>query len=292
MKRICAAVLFLALLLALLAGCASDPAPSGAASDLPSASTAAPAPTTTAAPETTAAPTTAAPTEPAYSNERGPFDEEHYQIGLRALRAVDGFLDGTLTISEVNRVLSSCYEEISALPELPESDPLYAGNDFVKSYVFLARIDFEMQMSDFSTKKYEDRNYLAAAIGEPERDFSASLGDEQLTSYLDALVDALNSSDGDTRYYYSLDDNGVYFTISMPAFDYYYVNLDSVSSDELASVREIALGFVSGEFAENLIKHIHENGEDSKPVYITLGCTYGICLSSLDGSVFIDNLKK
>lgn len=294
MKRIKLLPLLLALLLlfSLLSGCASDSTPSGSAADQSPASTAAPAPTTTAAPETTAFPTTAAPTEPAHTNERGPFDEEHYQIGLRSLQAVDGFLDGTLTISEVNRVLSSCYEEISALPELPESDPLYAGNDFVKSYVFLAQIDFEMQMPDFSTKKYEDRNYLAAAIGEPEKEFSAFDDEAQLKAYLDGLVAALNDADGDTLHYYSLSEDGVFFTISMPAFDAIYDNLDSLPASDLSAARNIALELVSGEFAEDLIAHIRANGGASKAVYITFGCSRGICMASRDLSVFMDELKR
>lgn len=286
MKRIFAAVLSLALFLALLAGCASDPAPSGAASDLPPASTAAPAPATTDAP------TTAVPTEPAHMNEKGPFDEEHYRIGFRALQALDSYFDGKLTASEVDRALSSCYDEISALPELSESDPLYAGNDFVRSYVFLAKIDFDLQMSDFATKKYEDRNYLAAAIGEPEKEFSASDDEAQLQAYLDGLVAALNDVDGDTLHYYSLSEDGVFYTISMPAFDSIYDNLDSLPASDLAAARNIALDFVSGEFAEDLIAHIRANGGASKSVYITLGCSRGICMASRDLSVFMDELKR
>ena len=121
---------------------------------------------------------------------------------------------------------------------------------------------------------------------------SASDNDQQLSSYLDGLVAALNDNENDNLYYYSLDDDGVFFTISMPAFDYFYLNLDSVSSSDLASARKIALDFVSGDFASDLIDHIRENGGATKSVYITLGCTYGICLSSRDLSVFIDNLKK
>ena len=295
MKRISSVILCAALLLYLLPACAADSTPSGSAADPPPASTAAPAPATTSAPETTAAPATAAPTEPAHKNERGPFDEEHYHIGLRALQAVDGYLDGTLTLSEANRTLSSCYDEISALPELPESDPLYAGNDFVKSYVFLAQIDFEMQMSDFPTKKYEDRNYLAAAIGEPARNFTAAVqsnDDAALRKYLDGLVSSLNNAKGDTLFYYSIDEDGVFFTVSMPAFDSIYDNLDSLSASDLSAARNIALDFVSGEFAEDLIAHIRANGGASKSVYITLGCSRGICMASRDLSVFMDELKR
>lgn len=286
MKRICASVLSLALLLALLAGCASDPAPSGAASDLPPVSTAAPAPATTDAP------TTAAPTEPTHINEKGPFDEEHYQIGLRALQALDSYLGGKTMITEAKQVLSSCYDEIAALPELSEFDPLYAGNDFVRSYVFLAKIDFDLQMSDFATKKYEDRNYLAAAIGEPEKDFSASDDEAHLQTFLDGLVAALNDSDADTLYYFSISEDGVFFTISMPEFDSIYDNLDSLPASDLSRARNIALDLVSGEFAEDLIAHIRANGGASKAVYIALGCSRGICMASRDLSVFMDELKR
>ena len=116
--------------------------------------------------------------------------------------------------------------------------------------------------------------------------------DKLLASYLDGLVAALNDPQGDNLYYYSLDENGVFFTISMPAFDYFLSNLDLLSASDLDAARKIALDFVSGSFAEDLISHIRTNGGASKSVYITLGCNRGICMCSRDLSVFIDNLKK
>lgn len=291
MKRIFAAILCAALLLALLAGCASDPTPSGSDADQPPASTAAPAPATTAAPETTAAPTTAAPAEPAHTNERGPFDEEHYQIGLRALQAVDGFLDGTLTISEVNRVLSSCYEEISALPELPESDPLYAGNDFVKSYVFLSQIDFEMQMSDFSTKKYEDRNYLAAAIGEPEKEFSASSSDA-VDLYLSGLFSELQKKFPDCTYLHTWSDGDLFIVMMIPDLDYYYENKDSLSAEERSTVKDVSHGYVAGSFAESIYNAVRDVGGEDFDVYLAItnsdGDTY---CASRNLNLFLDPLN-
>lgn len=250
------------------------------------ASTAAPA-TATQAPETTA---------PAYrTNEKGPFDDEHYEIGAKALAAIDDYLDGKEFLSVTSMLLSSCYDDIAALPDLPESDPLYAGNDFVRTYVFLAKVDFGMQMSDFETKKYEDRNYLAAAIGEPARDFTAaaqSNDDASLRKFLDGLVSALNDAEGDTLYYYSIDEDDVFFTISMPSFDPVYEILDSLSADDLASAREIAREFVAGDFAKDLVEQIHSHSGASMSVYITLGCTHGICMASHDLTVFMDELKK
>ena len=292
MKRIFAAVLSLALFLALLAGCASDPAPSGAASDLPPASTAAPAPTTTAAPETTAAPTTAAPTEPAHKNERGPFDEEHYQIGLRALQAVDGYLDGTLTLSEANRTLASCYDEISALPELPESDPLYAGNDFVKSYVFLAKVDYSFQLSDFASKKYDDRNYLAAAIGEPEKEFSASSADA-VDSYLSGLFSEMEQKFPDCTYLHTWRDGDLFIVMMIPDLDYYYENKDSLSAEERSAVKDVSHGYVAGSFAESIYNAVRKVGGEDFDIYLAIvnadGDTY---CASQNLKIFTDPLNE
>lgn len=116
--------------------------------------------------------------------------------------------------------------------------------------------------------------------------------DAQLKAYLDGLVAALNDVDGDTLHYYSLSEDGVFYTISMPAFDSICDNLDSLPASDLASARNIALDFVSGEFAEDLITHIRANGGASKSVYITLGCSRGICMVSRDLSVFMDELKR
>lgn len=116
--------------------------------------------------------------------------------------------------------------------------------------------------------------------------------DAQLKAYLDGLVASLNDVDGDTLHYYSLSEEGVFYTISMPAFDSIYDNLDSLSASDLSSARNIALDLVSGEFAEDLIAHIRANGGASKAVYITLGCSRGVCMASCDLSVFMDELKR
>jgi hypothetical protein len=130
------------------------------------------------------------------------------------------------------------------------------------------------------------------AASESSSSVAAGDDDAQLAAYLDGLVAALNDPQSDNLYYYSLDDNGVFFTISMPAFDYFILNLDLVSASDLDAARKIALDFVSGEFAEDLIARIRTNGGASKSVYITLGGNYGICMCSRDLFVFIDNLKK
>jgi hypothetical protein len=78
----------------------------------------------------------------------------------------------------------------------------------------------------------------------------------------------------------------------MPDFDSIYENLSSLSASDLSSARKIALDLVSGEFAEDLISHIHANGGADKSVYITLGCAHGICMASCDLSVFMDELKR
>jgi hypothetical protein len=235
-------------------------------------------------------------TSPAYrTNEKGPFDDEHYEIGAKALAVIDDYLDGKKSLPAASMLLSSCYDDIAALPDLLESDPLYAGNDFVRAYVFLAKVDFGMQMSDFETKKYEDRNYLAAAIGEPARNFTAAVqsnDDAALRKFLDGLVSTLNDAEGDTLYYYSIDEDDVFFTISMPSFDPVYESLDSLSADDLASAREIDREFVAGDFAKDLVEQIHSHGGASMSVYITLGCTHGICMASHDLTVFMDELKK
>lgn len=291
MNRIFAAILCAVLLLSLLSGCASESTPSGEAADLAPASTAAPAPATTAPPNTTAAPTTAAPTEPAHTNERGPFDEEHYQIGLRALQTIDICLDGKLTVSEANRALSSCYNELSALPELPESDPLYAGNDFVKTYVFLAKIDFEMQPSDFATKKYEDRNYLAAAIGEPEKEFSASSADA-VDSYLSDLFSEMEKKFPDCTYLHSWSDGNLFIFMTIPDFDYYYENKDSLSAEDRSTVREVSHGYVAGSFAESIYNAVRKIGGDDFDVFLAVvnsdGDTY---CASRNLNLFLDPLN-
>lgn len=273
----------------LLSSCSSAPDSSGREGSPSSAAATQPPPALTAE----AAPTTTeAPSEPARTNEKGPFDDAHYQIGLRALQAIDAYLDGTAQISSTCAELSKCYDDIRALPEIPASDPLAAGNDFVRAYVFLANVDFSAQSSDFSSKKYDDRNYLAAAIGESVKEFSASDDETQLRSFLDGLVAALNDSDGDTLYYYTVDEDGVFFTISMPALDPIYEALDTLPSSDLSAARKIALDFVSGDFAEDLVSHIRSNGGASKAVYITLGCSHGICMASRDLSVFMDELRR
>lgn len=286
MKRICAAVLFLALLLALLAGCASDPAPSGAVSDLPPVSTAAPAPATTDAP------TTAAPTEPTHMNEKGPFDEEHYQIGLRALQALDSYLGGKTMITEAKQVLSSCYDEIAVLPELSEPDPLYAGNDFVRSYVFLAKIDFDLQMSDFATKKYEDRNYLAAAIGEPEKEFSSSSADA-VDSYLSGLFPEMEQKFPDCTYLHMWRDGDLFIVMMIPALDYYYENKDSLSAEERSTVKDVSHGYVAGSFAESLYNSVRKVGGEDFDVYLAIvnadGDTY---CASRNLQIFMDPLNE
>lgn len=286
MKKTILLVLLVCLFLAACSTAESKAPATSPAITTGAASTAAPA-ASTQAPETTA---------PAYrTNEKGPFDDEHYEIGAKALAAIDDYLDGKEYLSVTSMLLSSCYDDIAALPDLPESDPLYAGNDFVRAYVFLAKVDFGMQKSDFETKKYEDRNYLAAAIGEPTRDFTAAAqsdDDASLRKFLDGLVSSLNDAEGDTLYYYSIEDDGVFFTISMPAFDPVYESLDSLSADDLASARKIALDFVSGDFAKDLVEQIHSHGGASMSVYITLGCTHGICMASRDLTVYMDELKR
>ena len=292
MKRIFAAILCAALLLSLLAGCASDPTPSGSDADQPPASTAPPAPATTTAPETMAAPSTAAPAEPAHKNERGPFDEEHYQIGLRALQAVDSYLDGTLTLSEANRTLSSCYDEISALPELPESDPLYAGNDFVKSYVFLAKVDYSFQLSDFASNKYDDRNYLAAAIGEPEKDYSSS-SFYAVDSYLSGLFSDMEHKFPDCTYLHTWRDGDLFIVMMIPALDYYYENKDSLSAEERSTVKDVSHGYVAGSFAESIYNAVRKVGGEDFDVYLAIvnadGDTY---CASRNLKIFTDPLNE
>lgn len=116
--------------------------------------------------------------------------------------------------------------------------------------------------------------------------------EKQLRTFLDGLVSALNNAQGDNLYYYSIEDDGVFFTISIPAFDPVYESLDSLSADDLASARKIALDFVSGDFAKDLVNQIHSHGGASKSVYITLGCTHGICMASRNLHVFMDELKR
>ena len=286
MKRIFAAVLSLALLLALLAGCASDPAPSGAASDLPPASTAAPAPATTDAP------TTAVPTEPAHMNEKGPFDEEHYRIGLRALLALDSYFDGKLTASEVDRALSSCYDEISSLPELSESDPLYAGNDFVRSYVFLAKIDFDLQMSDFATKKYEDRNYLAAALGEPEKDYSSS-SFYAVDSYLSGLFSDMEEKFPDNTFLHAWRDGDLYIFLMIPDLDYCYENKDSLTAADRSAMKEVSHGYVAGSFAESIYNAVRKVGGEGFDVFIGIANEDGVTYcASKNLEIFIDSLDE
>ena len=275
MRKICA--LMLAALL-LFAGCAAE-----FADTEPPATTAAPAPVVTTLPETTSG--------PSHYNEKGPFDDAHYEIGLKALQAIDGYLDGDLTLSGVNKVLSECYNDLCELPELPETDPLAAGNDFVRSYVFLAQTDFYYQLSGFETKKYQDRNYLAAAIGEPEKDFSPVFSTEAVNAFLDDAFASLRETFPDSRFTYIWNDGDLFLDFNIPSFNYYYQNKDLLSAEDRATVREISHGYVSGDVAQSLYDQIRSIGGSGFDVYITLGGCALFC-SSRNLQIFMDPLNE
>lgn len=274
MRKICA--LMLAALL-LFAGCAAEYADTE-----PPATTAAPTPVVTTLPETTAC--------PSRFNEKGPFDDAHYEIGLKALQAVDGYLDGDLTLAGVNNVLSECYNDLCDLPELPKTDPLAAGNDFVRSYVFLAQTDFCYQLSGFETKKYQDRNYLAAAIGEPEKDFAPAFSTEDVDAFLDGVFASLQDTFPDSKFTYSWNDGNLFIDFNIMSFDYYYANKSSLSAEDRDTVREISHGYVSGDVAESIYNQVRAIGGDSFDVYITLSGSALFC-ASRNLQIYMDPLN-
>ena len=228
---------------------------------------------------------------PSHYNEKGPFDDAHYEIGLKALQAIDGYLDGDLTLSGVNKILSECYDELGSLPELPETDPLYAGNDFVHSYVFLAYVDFYYQISETDSERCKDRNYLAAAIGEAERDFSSVYSSEAVSSFLDGLFDSLEESFPNSTFRYSWYEGDLFIDFVLPSFDYYYQNKDTLSAEDRATVLETSHGYVSGDFAQTMYDEIRKRGGYSFDVYMTL-CGCALFCSSCNLKIYMDPLNE
>ena len=99
-------------------------------------------------------------------NEKGPFDDDHYNIAFRALYSIERYLTGDQVYASVLSLeLRDCLDEIYRLPKTPKDDPLFAGNEFVRTYVFLASTDCSYHIGDFEKKIKEDRDLLAAAIG-------------------------------------------------------------------------------------------------------------------------------
>ena len=274
-------VLFLLVFILFLSSCSSS-APAGDSA--------------TSTPQTTPAPSTQAPetTVPVqHINEKGPFDDNHYEIGLRALQSIDSYLDGDLTLSGVNKALTTCYDEIKNLPALPETDPFYAGNDFVYSYVFLAYCDFSFQLSDFETKKFEDRNYLAAALGEPTKEYN--LSSTKTSDIEDVLVDFESSMkekfpDSDFSHFWYEGD--LFIDLMLPQFDYYLNNKATLSAESRATALEVSHGYVSGDFAQSIYSFVREVGGSDFRVFITLSCPSGICCVSCDLVIFQDPLNE
>lgn len=250
----------------------------------------------TEAAKTTTEAVTAEPkeTEALHKNERGPFDAEHYEIGMKALNAIDKYLDGGEYLSVTSMLLKQYNDEMNKLPELSESDPLCAGNEFVKAYVFLASTDFAFQLSDFETKKYEDRNYLAAALGEPERDFESEkpqMNVDRVKDFLDDFVKTMNDKYPENTYSYSVTDDGIFVQMNLPSFDYYYLNKDTISAEEKETVKSVSQGYVSGDFGESLVNALRDNGAADAYIYLILCGTYGDYCCSRDLQIFIDNLN-
>lgn len=110
-----------------------------------------------------------------HQNEKGPFDEDHYTIGWSALWALDQYIEGKQPYTSVLTVqLKDCLTKLDNLPELPAGGPCIAGNDFVRSYVFLAYTDCQFHLSNFESKIVEDRNLLAVALGASEKGSAGS----------------------------------------------------------------------------------------------------------------------
>ena len=266
MKRLLFLLLSAVLLTSAMVGCSARPSPvSSSVSSDPSSSSFDPVSDTTSALE--------------YFNEKGPFDAEHYNLGLRALQAIDSYLDGYTTIAGVNKVLADCYEEVSALPELPESDPFYAGNDFVYSYIFLAYVDYQYQLSGFATKKYQDRNLLAAALGEPENDYSDILKVSPVDAYLDDVISKLEAEQTDVSVSYYWYEGDLFIDLNTTGLNYFYENRDSLSAETKENLREVSHGYVSGDFAKILYNEIRKVGGDDFLIYISLKGITTFCVS-------------
>lgn len=258
MKRLLSVVFAFVLIVSALSGCSTNPvSPTG--------------PSTTVPPETAV---------PVFENEKGPFDSDHYKIGLRALQAIDAFLAGDVSISDLNNTLSTCYADISAIPELPETDPLAAGNYYVKGCVFLVKIDFEFQLSDFDKKKYEDRNYLAASIGEPEKEFDVESSNRaQLESFLTDIFETLQTHIANSKFSYSWYNGDLFIDIVIHDFDYFWDNKESLTEESLETVLEISHSYVIGDVAQSLYNSIRKVGGEGFDIYITLGGRTLFCAS-------------
>lgn len=252
------------------------------------------APTSTTEPVQTTLPTTAAPTSPATTagvsrvNEKGAFDNDHYTIGLRALHAIDSYLTGNAKIEALNQTLKSCYNEIAAFPE---DDPVFPGNDFVRSYVFLAYIDFDFQGTDFPTKKYTDRNLLAAAIGEPEKEYAAA-ATAAVDAFLDEVIETMQKTSPDSSFSYRWADGNLFFVYNIPTFDKYYENKATLSAQDRADVLTASHGYVAGDMAAQIYDMIRTLGGDDFGVYFALEGKYGSYCVSYNLKIIIDSINE
>ncbi len=213
-------------------------------------------------------------------NSDGPFDEEHYLIGNLALQSLDNYFAGNLSLGEIKKTLSACYDEISSLAELTDSDLLISGNELIKTYVFLAYADFNFSLSASPSKKYEDRNFLAAALGEPSKDYDAEATNKFLiNSFLDRSFSSLQASIPGSSFSYSWTEGSLFVYINTKDFDYFYENKDLLDDQTRKKVLDVSHGYVTGDVAQLLYDPIRWIGGSEFDIFISLGGSNVFCVS-------------
>lgn len=283
------AVLFLccAFVFLILAGCSGDqPKPSG--STLPADSL---------------------ESGPVLTGKHGPFDEEHFNFGKKALSALDDYIDFKISKDDAFSVLTELYNRKDELSTVPEDDPLYAGNDAIWAYVFLPYIDFENSLDTFPQDIRDHRNLLAEALGLPTRDFPSSSGgpdssssdsspeptDEALakyTAFLDSVISSVQSDGSDSMTLsYSVSDDSVFLTFKTDLFDEFLPRLDELSEDDRQLLSDNALSFVTGDVGGPLYDMAVSYG-CTQDIYITVSGRYGVVCSACNGKLLVNAFEK
>lgn len=96
--------------------------------------------------------------------------DEYYQLGIKALRVIDGYLDSTVSSEDAAASLNSIYRDLERLPDIDFSGDTYVGDTGVQTKLFLISLEFGKSHSSGGVS-YSDildlRDDLADLLGKP-----------------------------------------------------------------------------------------------------------------------------
>lgn len=97
-------------------------------------------------------------------------DDKYYQLGIKALNVVDGYLGATVSAEDAAASIESIYQELEWMPELDTSTDIGLGNSIVKTDISILNTEFSMPYSSGGVSYadiLEARDSLAHTLGKP-----------------------------------------------------------------------------------------------------------------------------